>query len=115
MGVVIGLLAAGPAWPMFDIDKGLVASSKIGLQDAIKSAIKTVPGKAAEAKLGQDDRRTVWKIGIIDDISKNQTIYVDTQTGMAKRANCPKQPRYSGRSSADAALAMATHFMPSQP
>lgn len=40
------------------------------------------------------------------------TIYFDAQTGMAKRANCPNHPRYSGRSSADGALAMATHFMP---
>ena len=84
MGLVIGTMAAGPAWALFETNKELVASSKITMEDAIRSAIKAVPGKAAEADLGKDDGRTVWKIEVIDNTNKSQTVYVDAQTGMAK-------------------------------
>jgi uncharacterized membrane protein YkoI len=84
VAVITGLLAAGPAWALFETNKDLIASSKISMEDAIKSAIKTVPGKAAEADLGKDDGRTVWKIEVIDNANKSQTVYVDAQTGMAK-------------------------------
>jgi uncharacterized membrane protein YkoI len=83
-GVVTGLLAAGPAWALFETNKDLIASSKISMEEAIKSAIKAVPGKAAEADLGKDDGRTVWKIEVIDTTNQSQTVYVDAQTGMAK-------------------------------
>jgi uncharacterized membrane protein YkoI len=43
-----------------------------------------VPGKAAEANLGKDDGRTIWKIEVIDHNNKSQTVYVDAQTGLAK-------------------------------
>ena len=82
--VVVSALAAGPAWALFETNKELVASAKIPMEEAIKSAIKAVPGKAAEADLGKDDGRTIWKIEVIDNNNKSQTVYVDAQTGMAK-------------------------------
>lgn len=84
VGLVLGALASGPAWALFETNKELVASSKISMEDAIKSAIKTVPGKAAEADLGKSDGRVVWKIEVIDAANKSQTVYVDAQTGIAK-------------------------------
>ena len=78
------VLAAGPAWALFESNKELVAAAKIPLEEAVKSAIKVVPGKAAEADLGKDDGRTIWKIEVIDHNNKSQTVYVDAQTGMAK-------------------------------
>lgn len=78
------VLAAGPAWALFESNKELVAGAKIPLEEAVKSAIKAVPGKAAEADLGKDDGRTIWKIEVIDHNNKSQTVYVDAQTGMAK-------------------------------
>lgn len=83
-GIVIGVLAAGPAWALFETNKELIASAKITMEEAIKSATKVVPGKAAEADLGKDDGRTIWKIEVIDHNNKSQTVYVDAQTGMAK-------------------------------
>src|SRR6476619_4999563 len=77
-------LAAGPAWALFETNKELVASAKIPLEEAVKSAVKVVPGKAAEADLGKDDGRTIWKIEVIDHNNKSQTVYVDAQTGMAR-------------------------------
>ena len=83
-GVIVSVLAAGPVWALFETNKELVASAKIPMEEAIKSAIKAVPGKAAEADLGKDDGRTIWKIEVIDNNNKSQTVYVDAQTGMAK-------------------------------
>ena len=82
--VMAGTLAAVPAWALFESNKELVANAKIPLEEAVKSAIKAVPGKAAEADLGKDDGRTFWKIEVIDHNNKSQTVYVDAQTGMAK-------------------------------
>ena len=82
--IMAGVLAAGPAWALFESNKELVAGAKIPLEEAVKSAIKAVPGKAAEADLGKDDGRTIWKIEVIDHNNKSQTVYVDAQTGMAK-------------------------------
>ena len=82
--IIVGALSAGSAWALFETNKELIASAKVPMEDAIKSAIKAVPGKAAEADLGKDDGRTIWKIEIIDHNNKSQTVYVDAQTGMAK-------------------------------
>lgn len=82
--VLIGIFSAGPAWALFETNKELVASSKITMEEAIKSATKAVPGKVAEAELGKDDGRTIWKIEVIDHNNKSQTVYVDAQTGIAK-------------------------------
>lgn len=82
--VVAITLAAGSAWALFETNKDLIANAKIPLEEAVKSAIKAVPGKAAEADLGKDDGRTIWKIEIIDHNNKSQTVYVDAQTGMAR-------------------------------
>ena len=53
-------------------------------EEAIKSATKAVPGKVAEADLGKDEGRTIWKIEVIDHNNKTQTVYVDAQTGVAR-------------------------------
>ena len=82
--VVAATLVAGSAWALFETNKELIAGAKISLEEAVKSAIKAVPGKAAEADLGKDDGRTIWKIEIIDHNNKSQTVYVDAQTGMAR-------------------------------
>lgn len=84
LSVMVAALGAGQAWALFETNKELVASSKITMEEAIKSAIKTVPGKAAEADLGKSDGRVVWKIEVIDTANKSQTVYVDAQTGLAK-------------------------------
>ncbi|HKT34338.1 MAG TPA: PepSY domain-containing protein [Nitrospira sp.] len=82
--IIVSALAASPAWALFETNKELIASAKIPLEEAVKSAIKAVPGKAAEADLGKDEGRTIWKIEVIDHNNKSQTVYVDAQTGMAR-------------------------------
>lgn len=82
--LVAATLAAGSAWALLETNKDLIANAKIPLEEAVKSAIKVVPGKAAEAELRKDDGRTIWKIEIIDHNNKSQTVYVDAQTGMAR-------------------------------
>lgn len=75
---------SGQAWALFETNKELIANTKVPLEEAIRNAIKTVPGKAAEADLGKDEGRTVWKIEVIDQNNKSQTVYVDAQSGMTK-------------------------------
>ena len=82
--IMVSALAASPAWALFETNKELIASAKVPLEEAVKSAIKAVPGKAAEADLGKDEGRTIWKIEVIDHNNKSQTVYVDAQTGMAR-------------------------------
>ncbi len=82
--VIAVTLAGGSAWALFETNKELVANVKVPLEEAVKSATKMVPGKAAEADLGKDDGRTIWKIEVIDHNNKSQTVYVDAQTGLAR-------------------------------
>ena len=82
--VVSVTLIAGSAWALFETNKELIAGAKISLEEAVKSAVKAVPGKATEADLGKDDGRTIWKIEVIDHNNKSQTVYVDAETGMAR-------------------------------
>ena len=84
LSVIAVALMAGPAWALFETNKDLVAQTKVPLEEAIRNAIKTVPGKAAEADLGKDDGRPVWKIEVIDHNNKSQTVYVDAQSGMTR-------------------------------
>jgi hypothetical protein len=82
--MIVGTLTVGPAWALFETNKELIAGAKISMEQAIKSAVKAVPGKAAEADLGKDGDRTIWKIEVIDHNNKSQTVYVDAETGMAR-------------------------------
>ncbi len=84
LSIVATALMAGPAWALFETNKDLIAKTKVPREEAIRNAIKTVPGKAAEADLGKDDGRPVWKIEVIDHNNKSQTVYVDAQSGMTK-------------------------------
>lgn len=84
MSAVAVAMMSGQAWALFETNKELIANTKVPLEEAIRNAIKTVPGKAAEADLGKDEGRTVWKIEVIDQNNKSQTVYVDAQSGMTK-------------------------------
>ena len=82
--IIVGVLSASQAWALFETNKELIAGTKVSMEEAIRSATKVVPGKAAEADLGKDEGRTIWKIEVIDKNNKSQTVYVDAQTGMAR-------------------------------
>ena len=75
---------ASPAWALFETNKDLVATAKITMEEAVRNAVKAVPGKAVEAEIGKEDGRTVFEVEIIDANNKKQKVYVDAQTGQAK-------------------------------
>ena len=75
---------ASPAWALFETNKDLVATAKITMEEAVRNAVKAVPGKAVEAEIGKEDGRTVFEVEIIDANKKTQKVYVDAQTGQAK-------------------------------
>lgn len=79
-----GAMITSPAWALFESNRQLVASAKITLEEAVKHAVKAVPGKAVEADIGKEDGRTVYKVEIIDTNNKTQHVYVDAVTGQAK-------------------------------
>ena len=85
--VVVALLSgvmASPAWALFETNKQLAATATITLEDAIRHALKSVPGKAVEAEIGKEDGRTVYEVEIIDVNNKTQKVYVDAQSGQTR-------------------------------
>lgn len=83
--VIAAILAAslgiGPAWALFETNKQLAESATITMDQAIKTAVAAMPGKAVEAELGKEDGPTVYEIDIIDSNNKERTVYIDAQTG----------------------------------
>jgi uncharacterized membrane protein YkoI len=84
LAAVIVTLMSSPAWAIFETNKELVNTAKITLEEAVKNALKLVPGKAVEAEIGTESGRTVYEVEIIDQNHKTQTVLVDAQTGQAK-------------------------------
>ena len=78
---VAASLSVGQAWALFETNKELAESAQITMDQAIKTAVAAVPGKAVEAQLGKEDGRTVYEIDIIDSSKKERTVYVDAQNG----------------------------------
>lgn len=81
---VMSVLMTSPAWALFESNKELVATASVTLEDAVKHALKAVPGKAVEAEIGKEDGRTVYEVEIIDSSNKTQKVYVDAQSGQTK-------------------------------
>jgi uncharacterized membrane protein YkoI len=55
------------------------------LEQAIRTAVQALPGKAVEAQIGKEDGRTVFEVKIIDSQDKTRTVYVDAQTGQTMK------------------------------
>lgn len=83
--MVVSLVAGSPAFALFETNKELIQNARITMQEAVKSAITVIPGRAVEADLGKEDGRTVWKVEVIDATNKSRTVYIDAQTGEARR------------------------------
>jgi uncharacterized membrane protein YkoI len=82
MALLSGVMAS-PAWALFETNKQLAATATVTLEDAVRHALKAVPGKAVEAEIGKEDGRTVYEVEIIDSNNKTQKVYVDAQSGQA--------------------------------
>jgi uncharacterized membrane protein YkoI len=78
-------MSVTPAWALFETNKELSASARITLEQAIRTAVQTLPGKAVEAQIGKEDGRTVYEVKIIDSQDKTRTVYVDAQTGQTMK------------------------------
>ena len=48
MALMSGVLAS-PAWALFETNKQLASTATVTLEDAVRHALKAVPGKAVEA------------------------------------------------------------------
>ena len=78
--LIIGL-SFGNAWALFESDKKLSESATISLENAVKTALASTPGKAVEVNMGKDDGRVVYKVEIIDTTGKSRHVYVDANNG----------------------------------
>lgn len=83
MALLSGVLAS-PAWALFETNKQLASTATVTLEDAVRHALKAVPGKAVEAEIGKEDGRTVYEVEIVDVNNKMQKVYVDAQSGQTK-------------------------------
>ena len=81
---LMSALMTSPAWALFETNKQLAATASVTLEDAVRHALKAVPGKAVEAEIGKEDGRTVYEVQIIDINNKTQKVYVDAQSGQTK-------------------------------
>jgi len=84
IALLCGVISS-PAWALFETNKELVATAKIPMEEAVRTAVKAFPGsKAVEAELGKEDNRTVFEVELIDANKKTQKVYVDAETGKTK-------------------------------
>lgn len=77
-------VVTSPAWALFETNKQLAATATVTLEEAVRQALKSVPGKAVEAEIEKEDGRTVYEVEIIDVNNKTQKVYVDAQSGQTK-------------------------------
>lgn len=82
--IAISALTAGPGWALFETNIDLIATAKVTLEEAIRHALQSVPGKAVEAEIGKEDGRIVYEVEIIDQKNQTQKVYVDAQSGQTK-------------------------------
>ena len=78
-------VSSGSAWALFESNKELVNAANITMAEAIDAAVQAVPGKAVEAEIDQEDKRTVFEVEIIDSMGKTVEVYIDAQTGDARK------------------------------
>ncbi len=77
--------SVGTALALFDSKKELVNSAKLTMAEAIDAAVQAVPGKAVEAYIDKEDDRTVFEVEIISDQGGTKEVYIDAQTGSARK------------------------------
>ncbi len=81
IATMVSLLGSGSAWAFFESNKELISSAKISLADAVRAAVRTVPGKAAETEIGREDGRLVYWVEVVDNNAKTRIVYIDANTG----------------------------------
>jgi uncharacterized membrane protein YkoI len=66
-----------------DAKEGLAMAmaAKIGIEEAIKTALENFPGKVVEVDLEKKQERIVWEIGILTAERGIMSVYVDSDTG----------------------------------
>lgn len=84
MTLVLSVWAV-PGWALFETNKELSASARITLEEAIRTAVQAMPGKAVKAEIGKEEGRTVYEVKIIDSQDKTRKVYVDAQTGQTMK------------------------------
>jgi len=70
---------AGTAWAS---EKDLALQATTPMEQAIKTAVESVPGwKAYEAEITKKRGQVVYKVELVDETKNTHLIYVDAQTG----------------------------------
>lgn len=78
--LVTGLSFSDAAWAVRDKDMALGAA--ISMEQAIKTAVESVPGgKAYAAEMDKEDGRGTYKIELVDPARKTYKVKIDATTG----------------------------------
>jgi regulator of RNase E activity RraB len=59
----------------------LATTTKVSIQEAIKTVTANVPGTVIEAELEKEDGRTVWEVKVVTAKGELKEMYVDVQSG----------------------------------
>ena len=81
---LLSALVSSPTWAWFETNQQLVEAATVTLEEAVRNALKSVPGRAVEVEIAKEDGRTVYEVEIIDSSNKIQKVYVDAQSGQTK-------------------------------
>ena len=88
ISAVLGL--NGPAW---SDEKGkggknesketvaMAAAAKVTIDQAIKTALEKVPGKAVEAELEKKHNALVWEVEVVTAENKVMEVHIDSESG----------------------------------
>lgn len=76
-----GGLAYGDGNGKEDDKATMAAAAKVTIEQAVKTASQTVPGKIVEAELETKHNRLVWEVEIVTSEKKVMEVHIDAATG----------------------------------
>ncbi len=80
VAMLVSGLVVSEAWAKSD--KQMALEATIPMEQAIKTAVDTVPGgKPYEVEMDKEDGRITYKIQIVDAANKTHKVRIDAQTG----------------------------------
>ncbi len=59
----------------------LATTTKVTIEEAIKTVREKIPGTVIEAELEKEDGKTVWEVKIVTAKGELKEVYVDVQSG----------------------------------
>ena len=75
----------------------LVKDAKVTIEQAIKSAVKKVPGTVVEAELEKKHGKTVWEVEVVGGDGNVTEVHIDAATGTIIDTEAKKDEKKTGK------------------